>query len=296
MPKIICPRCGAVVRNEGDFRICPHCGRDCARVFTKRFLPSIHYLLPALIYIATLGPTLSILFDVEWKYWAIAGFVIAVGLGWVFVARKFRREYDDPTADLNVFAKHGSEIRNQKAPDAPQMPELPRNWKSLISMHRPREVYLPTGSKISVLFSGLFVAASILFFAWGFANHRGPFSKHMDWHRGWAPLLYYIAAVPASLLMIWREVVSRKLLRDGEVTIGYWNEGAYEFWTQSGQRFRRNSVSIPSTDAIFGIGLVPVFYLSQDPTKCVALCSVYSRIRVPADEQFQGIPRVSARL
>jgi hypothetical protein len=29
--------------------------------------------------------------------------------------------------------------------------------------------------------------------------------------------------------MIWREVVSRKLLRDGEVTIGYWNEGAYEF-------------------------------------------------------------------
>jgi hypothetical protein len=248
------------------------------------------------MFIAALGPMLSILFDVEWKYWAIAGFVIAVGLCWVFVARKFRQEYGDPTAKLNVFAEHVSEARNQTTPISVQMPETPRKWKPLISMHRPREVYLPTGAKVSVLLSGLFAASAIVLFAWGFANHRGPFSRHMDWHRAWAPLLNLLALTLGSLFMFWREAVSRKLLRDGEFTIGYWNEGAYEFWTQSGQRFRRNSSSISSNDTIAGIGLVPVFYLPQDPTRSVALCSVYSRIRVPLDEKLLAVSRVSARL
>lgn len=127
------------------------------------------------MFIAALGPMLSILFDVEWKYWAIAGFVIAVGLCWVFVARKFRQEYGDPTAKLNVFAEHVSEARNQTTPISVQMPETPRKWKPLISMHRPREVYLPTGAKVSVLLSGLFAASAIVLFAWGLGKSSRAF-------------------------------------------------------------------------------------------------------------------------
>jgi hypothetical protein len=96
--------------------------------------------------------------------------------------------------------------------------------------------------------------------------------------------------------MFWGELKSRKLLRDGEVTMGYWNNGGYQFWTQSGQSFRRLARVVSSDDAIFGIGIVPVFYLPHDPARSAALCSVYSRIRVPAEEKSAGMTRVSARL
>jgi hypothetical protein len=295
MPETICPQCGAVATTNGDFRICPHCGHDFSKTFPKIPLVSVYWLPPGLIFVAGSAPLLSAFFQVEWKYWVIAGFVLALGLGWVFVARKFRREYYDPTASLNVYAKERNGRRDEIAPVRARMPETPRIWKPLVSVPRPREVYLPSGAKFAFLFGAFSVFLLGVGLLWASVHHRGAFAHGVNWSRGWAPLFNFLGVALGSLFMAWREATSRKLLRDGEVTIGYWNEGAYEFWTQSGQRFRHDSSLVPSSDAITDVGLVPVFYVPHDPTKSVALCSVYSRVRIPSEEQFHGMARVSAR-
>lgn len=239
---------------------------------------------------------LSIFFDVEWKYWVIAVCILILGLCWVFVARRFRREYYDPTAGLNIYSKKVTRngVAGQTIVAPTQRPETPRIWKALVSTSRPREVYLPSGAKFSLLLGVLCVCLVGTGLLWAVITHRGAFAHGVDWRRGWAPSLNLLGIALGSLFMIWREAVARKLLRDGEVTVGYWNERAYEFWTQSGQRFKHASSVVPSSDAVTGIGLVPVFYFPHDPSKSVALCSVYSRIRIPSEERVPGLARVSA--
>jgi hypothetical protein len=101
-----------VISDSGDFRICPYCGLGCANSHKKIPLVSLYYLPAALIFVAGVAPILSIFFDVEWKYWVIAGFILILGLCWVFVARKFRREYYDPTAGLPNCCCSDSEAGN----------------------------------------------------------------------------------------------------------------------------------------------------------------------------------------
>jgi hypothetical protein len=150
VPENACPRCGAVVSANGDFRICPYCGHECANSHKKIPLVPLYYLLAALIFVAGVAPILSIFFDVEWKYWVVAGFILILGLCWVFVARRFRREYYDPTAGLNIYSKkvtrNGAAGQTIVAPT--QRPETPRIWKALVSTSRPPRGLLALWRKI----------------------------------------------------------------------------------------------------------------------------------------------------
>lgn len=295
----VCPCCAAVLTNQGDLRICPYCGQDCSRNVARLPHTSIHYLSPTLLLVASSAPMLMILTGVEWKYWALLAIIFGAGASWVFVARGLRHEYNDTTAELaglTGYLKKSNRTTNETDSLALRKPETPRIWRALMAAPRPREIYLPRAVKFLFLMCGAFACVLCFGFPWAYANHRGPFAHQINWHREWAPLLNSFGVGLGTLLMFWGELRSRKLLRDGEVTIGYWNNGGYQFWTQSGQSFRRSARIVSSDDAIFGIGVVPVFYLPHDPARSAALCSVYSRIRVPTEEQSAGMARVSARL
>jgi hypothetical protein len=297
MRENVCPRCTAVAPPVGDFRICPNCGYDGVKPFSSVSRATFHYIPPLLIFVAGLAPILSIFFNVELKYWLVVAVVLLVGAAWTSVARRFRREYDDPTAALNVYAKKKSDgqSREEMPPISLRMPEPPRIWKPLMETSRPRQVYLPFGAKCSLWSSAIFVPVVSGGLMWASSHHRGAFGHGLNWQRGWAPLLNLLGIGLGTFLMIWREASSRKLLREGEVTIGYWNEGGYQFWSQSGQRFRHASSIVQSAVAPIGIGLIPVFYSPTNPANSVALCSVYSRIRIPAEATFVATAGLAAR-
>ena len=297
MRENVCPRCTAVAPPAGDFRICPNCGYDGVKPFSTVSLATFHYIPAVLILVAGVAPLISAFFDVELKYWAIAAVVLVVGAAWTSVARRFRCEYDDPTAALNVYARKESDGqgREEMRPTSLRIPETPRIWKPLMATSRPRQVYLPFAAKFSLWLGVPFVCAVSGGLVWASSHHYGAFAHRMNWQRGWATLLNLVAVGLGTFFMIWREASSRKLLREGEATIGYWNEGGYQFWTQSGQRFRRASSIVQSSDAKIGIGLVPVFYSPNNPANSVALCSVYSRIRIPAHEKFDATAELPAR-
>lgn len=107
-------------------------------------------------------------------------------------------------------------------------------------------------------------------------------------------LLFLVVLTIAILVSLRREFAARTILRDGEVTIGYWNEGFYQYWTRSGERFGRTAGIAAPEDALTDSGLVPVFYLPHDPAQRVALCSVYARVRIPAGVSSPDIARISA--
>jgi hypothetical protein len=104
-------------------------------------------------------------------------------------------------------------------------------------------------------------------------------------------MAFWIIAGP---VIIWKEVAARTLRRESEVTIVFWNDHSYRFWTKSGDCFQRTASIDSREDAITDACLAPVFYLPQDPTKSVALCSVVSRIRVPSHAESPEFAQVSA--
>jgi len=290
-----CPRCGAVFSSTGDVRHCPHCGLDCGTASAKFRVKSPRYFRLAFFYGLWPAAYIPFFVNVTWIYWAIGSSLLVLGLLWSYVSRKTRSEFHDPTAPLNVYASRTDAKSNQFSFPL-RHPEPPRQWNALISAPRPREVYLPVGSKLGLLFTILFgiVGGGSLWL--GAITHRAIFGRVIHWHRyDWLPLFYLTFAIVANLTLFRKEVATRTLLSEGEVTIGFWNEGTYRFWTKSGECFQR-AASIGSLEgAITDAGLVPVFYLPQDPTRSVALCSVVSRIRVPSQAQSPKFAQASGR-
>jgi hypothetical protein len=290
-----CPRCGAVFTPAGDVQNCPHCGLDCGTATAQFRLNSPRYIRRALFFGLSAAVYLPIFVGMKWIYWAIAASLLVLGLLWAFISRKTRLEYHDPTAPLNVYASR-ADAKSEQSSLPLRHPETPRKWKALISAPRPREVYLPFGSKVGLLFAILvwIVGCGPLWFS--VITHRALFGRVVHWHRSdWFALLSMAFWMIWTLTLIRQEVPARTLLREAEVPIGYWNDGSYRFWTKSGESFQRaatiGSLEGETTDT----GLVPVFYLPQDPTKSVALCSLLSRIRVPSESGSRELAQASAQ-
>jgi hypothetical protein len=289
-----CPRCGAVFSSTGDVRHCPHCGLNCGTANAKFPVKSPRYFRLAFFFGLWLAAYIPFFVNVKWIYWVIASSLLALGLLWSYVSRQTRSEFHDPTAPLNVYASQ-TDAKSNQFPFPLRHPDTPRQWKALISAPRPRAVYLPVGSRLALLFTILFgiVGGSLWL---GAITHRAIFGRVIHWHGyDWLPLFYMAFWIIASPVVIWKEAAARPLLREGEVTIGFLNDGIYRFWTKSGEYFQRATSIGSLEDAITDAGLVPVFYLPQDPTRSVALCSVVSRIRVPSPAQSPEFARISAR-
>lgn len=292
MAELNCPRCGSVFTSPVDSPPCPHCGLECGTVTTKLRIKSPKYGRLAFVVAWFALSVPPFLFQVDWKYWACAALLLALGLGWAYLLQRTRVEYHDSALALSADA---GKIY-AAAPTAPALraPETPRQWKALTALPRPRQVYWPSSAKLSLLLlviACLFISESLL----GFARHHPPLIHAIYSHPAMGlEVLYLVASMIAMLVSLRRELAAVTILRDGEVTIGYWNEGAYQFWTRAGERFRRVAGITAPEDAVTDSGLVPVFYLPENPVQSIALCSVHARVRIPAGVSSADIARVSA--
>jgi hypothetical protein len=283
MREIACPRCGAVFVSQGSSQPCTHCGTEVLvrvamfRSFFQRFSWRIlQYSLVVAYAVITLGIR-------DWRIFAAASLILMGGLLWAFFLRDGRGGLLDPIAALNLGRR---ELKNSDHV-APQFgpPEMPRRWQSLVSLPAPRNVYL--GNKTKVAFSLLWL---VILANDGFVlqklSARG--TKHIGSFMLSLVVIYAILPFWITITSLWREWSAREVLRDGRITIGYWGDESYQFWTRSGRRFEhKGAIVSPEEDVLTSTGLVPVFYLSDNPAKSVALCCVRSRVRMPSIETIR---------
>lgn len=289
--EIYCPRCGSVFTSPVDSPPCPHCGLECGTITTKLRIKSPRYGRLAFVVAWFALSVPPFLFQVDWKYWACAALLLVLGLGWAYLLQRVRVEYHDSALALSAGA------RNIKAavpaPPTLRAPETPRQWKALTALPPPRQVYWPSSAKLSLLLlviACLSIGASLLDFA---RDHQSLIHAIYSRPAIGLRLLYLVASMIAMLVSLRRELAAVTILRDGEVTIGYWNEGTYQFWTRAGECFRRVAGITAPEDALTDSGLVPVFYLPEDPVQSIALCSVDARVRIPAGVSSADSARVS---
>jgi hypothetical protein len=292
MAEITCPRCGSVFTSSVELPPCPHCGLQCGTVAAKLRIKSPKFGRFAFVVAWCAVSVPPFLFQVDWKYWACATLLLVLGLGWAYLSRKTRVEFHDSALALSGYTpKIGA---TDPAPSLLRAPETPRQWKALTALPPPRQLYWPSSARLnlSLLVIACFsIGGSLLRFA---HNHQS--LLHAIYLRPGLglKLLYLVVSMIAMLVFLKRELGARTILRDGDVTIGYWNDGAYQFWTRSGQRFSRAAKIGEPHDALTDAGLVPVFYLPEEPTRSVALCSVYLRVRIPARTTAPDVTRASA--
>jgi hypothetical protein len=288
-----CPRCGSVFTSPVNPPTCPHCGLDCGTVTAKLRIKSPRFVRIAflLTWCAVIVPTFFAKLD--WRYWAVASLLLALGLAWAYFLQKTRVEYQDSALALDACT---TKIDPAPPPSLSwRPPEAPRQWKTLIALPTPREVYWPSDAKLDLLLLLIVWALSGETLARFALNHHPAFGHAISSsYAEWLLLLYLIIATITAIVPVRREFAARMILRDGDVAIGYWNEGAYQFWTRAGERFRRVAGITAPEDALTDSGLVPVFYLPEDPVQSIALCSVYARVRIPAGVTSADIARVSA--
>lgn len=174
------------------------------------------------------------------------------------------------------------------APVSPARPETPAQWKPLISLPRPRKVYLPFGARIWAIVTAFFFAGAI--------HKVRDRLLHLTSHynaiaHDLFPAAFLALGAWGGIGFLRREFLARSLLRDGEVTVGFVTglvrravEGSnvsYQFWTRTGERFEHEGHFVSNKPVYSKKELVPVFYMPENPAKSVALCCVSSRAKLP---------------
>lgn len=292
MGEINCPRCGSVFKSPLDLPLCPHCGLECGTVTARLRIKSPQFGRFAFVAACCFLSVPPFLFQVDWKYWACAAVLLALGLGWAYLSQKTRVEFYDSALALNAYAPN-IDAAGSSAPSL-RAPETPRQWKALTALPPPRRLYWPPYAKLSLvlLVIACFAIGESLF---RFAHdNRSFFRAFYSRPAVGLQLLCLVVSMIVILLSLKRELSATTILRDGDVAIGFWNEGAYQFWTRAGECFRRNASILAPEGALTDSGLVPVFYLAHDPAQSIALCSVYGRVRIPAASTSTDVARISA--
>jgi hypothetical protein len=290
MREIVCSRCGAVMVVATDVTICRHCGRDPRRSAWAQTLllasNNIGFALWLLMVATRFAPKRN-----DWEQDAVfCGLLAAAG----FALLCIRRNSVSSTksfADLNLSAYAVPAAAEQESWSTIKPPEVPAEWAGLIGTPRPRRVYWPFWSSVR---NG--VPAAIIIGSFWLAYHvaRQHHWSFPEWRRFWLhdPIGFIVGLVADAFLFlgIFREFSNYQLVREGDVTMGYLIDGVaegstgrmvHEFWTRNGERFQHRA-SLMSGDEGFSLpGVVPVFYMPEDPSKSVALSSTELRVRLP---------------
>jgi len=268
--------------------VCPHCGanpRELSAIIHAGISKYLRIAGGILLSVLPLALTARKL----WSWDSLMPLLVVLGVSWVVnVARERRHQ---PITALEIGSRKKSETTVSLPP--PRPPEVPREWKPLISLPRPREVYIPLGKALWLSAEAVFIVVMIGRFVSSVHRHPMPLGQWITHRWGEVPFVVVaLIALPILLRHIAQEFENWSLLRDGEVTIGViadWismGEGkvaVYRFWTQSGQRFEHEKRVYSDESAFKDIGLVPVFYLAQEPTKSVALCCTVLRVRTATE-------------
>jgi hypothetical protein len=296
-----CHKCGAVFFASEMPGPCPNCGaptgKDIWR-FTRGASRYVFWVILAIVWIFPAGYRHG-----DWQSIAVFLAIAALALGFVAVARK-KQQGADLFTGLNPRARSTRDSAIQIAPSAPTAPQIPPEWKLLVSLPRPRDVYLPVDKAIwSVVSAAVSIALLVLF-----VYQRRYHIAHPAWSSfrtdEWLILVSVVASLYSTVVSFPRSSKARELLRDGEATIGYvvdWESGrsgswlTYQFWTLTGQRFEHRKRAVGDKDSYSDKGLVPVFYLPQDPSNSIALACTSWRVRMPSGVSSDPFKTVGAR-
>lgn len=300
MQEIKCPRCGALYFPPADVRVCPHCGAG-PPTFLTRLRAQAHRIgwlsLWIFLIVWSLEPPAW-----AWAAWGFVAMLAACGWAWSVVSQKLHRGAYEPLNTIDIYPRVA---QTERAPVVPRPLPTPPEWKSLISMARPREVYWPFRTKLNLAFEAMatvFIAALpvVQIHRHGLAFVNRHLLRPMD-------LLVFIPIAVGIYLLprrIQQELAARALLRDGEVTTGFvtdWGsaeepyQASYQFWTGTGERFEQRGIFANDYDSAQRNGRVPVFYMPEDPTKSVALCCCNLRVRLPEESLERSAMKDLAR-
>lgn len=216
----------------------------------------------------------------DWRFLAVACLILVGGLCWAGLLGFRRASLGDPIAALNLREPGRRNLNQAGVPVRP--PVTPKGWERLIRLTPPRAVDTSRTYTMTVLVLWVLVLVNGEVM-WRRFSTRGTTQETAPALVSFM-LLYVMLPLWITIASIRRERAARELLRDGEVTIGCWGDGSYQFWTTSGERFEhRGAITSSATDVLTDAGLVPVFYSRDNPGKSVALCTVWPRVRIPAE-------------
>jgi ribosomal protein L37E len=293
MQEIRCHRCGAVYLVNSSEVVCPQCGAGQQSQIGKFWSKISRYVLLA-------GGILGV--DL-WNHWLgrgtrplLSGLIgAAVTYGVLAMWDAGRRGHRQPFGLLDTSFKPAPGSAKDIAPSASIPPDIPPEWRPLVDLGRPRDVYLPTSAKLRLVWNLLFFLVLMCFFAF--------FVRRYDpdlWREFRSPptsgvlIAILILIARRSIRPVLKELSARALLRDGEVAIGRifdWRSGShrvaevtYRFWTRTGTSFVRTQVAVSQKEYFSEKDYVPVFYRPEEPTKSLAVCSVHTRVGLPAPE------------
>ncbi len=283
MREIRCRHCGAVFPSHHDGAVCPYCGSEPGSKFAGAlgFLGR-HWLAITAILLAAIFVRPS---HGAWTWLTFVSIAAALGLAWFFLARAKRGKSPGEIETLDLGIERG--IPRLGSPNVPlSPPKVPERWRALVDSRPPREVYLPPKVWKS-FFVETFSVAFVVYGYYSAANRRHLSPLQFFYSRpdvgSLALVVPYFASVGARLKSF---LTTRDMMREGEVAIAYTTNlsgrrATYQFWTKTGEIFERRTRVIKRPDVSADAGLVPVFYMPQDPRKSVALYGTEFSVRLP---------------
>lgn len=266
MNELVCPRCAAVIANVQSTAVCSNCGYDFRvatariRLVASRYLWLI-FLLPFAVVTIRSGAVFS----------AIVAIFVVLAMGF------------SSTAKMRQSLSLGSDAPRTHVPSPSfAKPRLPTEWESIARLPRPRDVHVPSATKVWTL-----IAATAYVAGFGFAIHSLWKNSAVSYDNLFLLLwlVFYVSIGTASVRTFFAD---REVLREGELTPGIltdWTQGRhgisirYQFWTPSGQRFESSGKVNSRRDLMRASdGILPVLYLNHQPKRNVALCCTHLRI------------------
>jgi hypothetical protein len=293
MKEIVCSHCGAVSVSAADVSVCPHCGSNPRSPLGKigNFAnQNVGIVLWIVSLVLWRRPGRNV-----WDEYATIALTLFLGWAWSTFSRESKRGLHEPITALNL-PKNGAPRVSPEIPSTrPQPPRIPGELEPLISLPRPREVFWPFWAMVEQLAGVVMVIGSLGFLVFMVKRHPEEFP---DWRSLHSTNLPFLIATALSALFIvrglYREYANRQLLRDGEATVAVimdWISRShgpttvvYRFWTRTGECIEHRGTVVSERKAYSEKGLVPVFYLPEDPSKSLALCCTTLRPRIPSQE------------
>lgn len=288
--------------SAADASVCGHCGRNpLGFAWKQSILLASNYVgvtLWLLVVASRFLPEKS-----DWEQNAVfCALLAAAGLSLLYFRRSQKLGKKD-LSGLNLSAYSVPPGAEEASWNLTKPPEVHGEWTGLMQTARPRNVFWPFWSIVEKVIPATLILGSIcLIFYFARSNHWTFSEWRMHWLKDPATFLCVIAGDIFLFLGLLREFSNRQILRDGEVTIGYLIDAvapgsvgpiAHEFWTRTGERFQHRAVLL--NEVGFSVpGVVPVFYIPENPSRSVSLCSTEWRLRIPDEELAERAEQLRA--
>jgi hypothetical protein len=235
-----------------------------------------------------------------WTWIGAAAILAVLGLLW-FALSRARLKSTDEVANLDLGLSPQVSSRPGTSSIALSPPKVPDRWRALVDSRSPRDVYM--WARVWTSFLGETISVIVIIcanFAGAHSHHESPIQfvfSHPD-VGSLAILLPYFASVGARIKGF---LTTRDIMRDGEVTIAYTinqsgSRATYQFWTKTGAVFERRTRVIKRPEFSAGLGLVPVFYMPEDPRKSVALYGTEFSIRLPQEDSARQLEKAPSSI